>query len=87
MAKKLYLWEMDDPTVDGNQIGQSSDKISFYGATPITKQTLSNAAVVTTVAVSTTSNIWGFSTSTQANALVALVNEIRSSLVTLGLLA
>lgn len=65
----------------------SSKKLAFYGTTPATQPQMSNSAVATTVAVSTTSNIWGFSTSTQANALVALVNEIRAKLVTLGLVA
>lgn len=65
----------------------SSEKLAFYGTTPATQPQMSNSAVATTVAVSTTSNIWGFSTSTQANALVALVNEIRAKLVTLGLVA
>lgn len=73
---------------DGASFGlTSSEKISFYGATPVARQTLSNAAVATTVAISTTTTKWGFSTSTQANALVALVNEIRDALVTAGLLA
>jgi len=73
---------------DGMSFGLSSSQpISFYGATPTARQTLANAAVATTVAISTTTTKWGFSTSTQANALVALVNEIRAALVTAGLLA
>ena len=43
------------------------------------------AAVETTNPVS--SSAWGFSTSTQAAAIVALVNEIRAELVALGLVA
>ena len=73
---------------DGASFGlTSSEKIIFYGATPAARTAFTAAAVVTTVAVSTTSNIWGFSTSTQANAIVTLVNEIRAALVTLGLKA
>lgn len=68
-------------------VASSSEKLAFYGGTPVAKQTLTNAAVATTAAVSTTSNIWGFSTSTQANAIVALVNEIRAALVSVDLLA
>lgn len=83
---KRYLWEYGS-TEDGNYIGDSSDKLGFYGTTPVAKQALTNAAVVTTVAVSTTSNIWGFSTSTQANAVVSLLNEIRAKLVSVGLLS
>jgi hypothetical protein len=44
--------------------------------------------VATTVAVSSVStSTWAYSTSTQANAIVTLVNEIRSALITLGLKA
>lgn len=65
----------------------TSNKLAFYGGTPMAKSTLTATAVVTTVAVSTTSNIWGFSTSTQANAIVSLVNELRALIVALGLSA
>jgi UDP-N-acetyl-D-mannosaminuronic acid transferase (WecB/TagA/CpsF family) len=65
----------------------SSDPIAFFGATPAVQSAFSAAAVDTTVAISTTTTKWGFSTSTQANAIVSLVNEIRAALVTLGLKA
>lgn len=79
---------LGDNRPDGTCLGlSSSEKLSFYGTTPATQPQMSNSAVATTVAVSTTSNIWGFSTSTQANAIVSLVNEIRAALVTLGLVA
>lgn len=79
---------LDNGNDDGIIFGKdSSRKIAFYGGTAQTRTSLSNAAVATTAAVSTTSNIWGFSTSTQANAIVALVNELRSELVAIGLLA
>lgn len=71
---------------DGAQIGKdSSTPLGFYGATPAARTAFTASAVETTLAVSTTSNIWGYSTSTQANAIVTLANEIRSALVTLGL--
>jgi len=79
--KKVY-----SAGTDGAALGEATtDKISLYGVTPITQRTsASQAAVATTGAVSTTSNIWGFSTSTQANAIVTLVNELRAALVALG---
>ena len=71
---------------DGTSFGSStSEKISFYGVTPVAQTALSAAAVETTVAISTTSEKWGYASSTQANAIVSLVNEIRAALVTLGL--
>ena len=82
----MAVVHLSDGTADGTVLGQTtSDKISFYGATPVVAPTMSASAVATTVAVSTTNN-WGFSGSTQANAIVSLVNELRADLVTLGLI-
>jgi hypothetical protein len=73
-------------TSTGSKIGTAStQKLGFLGASPMAQSTLANAAIATTVAVSTTSTIWGFGTSTQANSIVALANEIRALLVALGL--
>ena len=79
--KKIYSGGTDGATLGG----ATTDKISLYGVTPIVQRSsASQAAVATTLAVSTTSNIWGFSTSTQANALVTLANELRAALVAIG---
>ena len=72
------------------QIGAyASALVSFYGATPIVQRATaaSHTTIATTVAVSTTSAIWGFSTSTQANAAIAAIAEIQATLVALGLWA
>ena len=75
-----------DQGADGVCLGKgTSEPIGFYGATPAVKTALSASAVETTVALSTTTLKWGFSTSTQANAIVSLVNDIRARLVALGL--
>lgn len=67
--------------------GTNTATLGWYGATPVSQRTSSNqAAVGTTAAVSISATQWGFSTSTQANAFVTLINQIRSDLVTLGLL-
>lgn len=80
------LKEASDGNPDGLRIGQSSsDKLGFYGlTTPIARPTLTAAAVATTLAVSTTTALYGFG-STQANAIVSLVNDLRAQLVALGL--
>lgn len=80
---------LGDGNADGTCLGRnSSEPLAFFGATPAARTAFSNAAVATTVAVSSVStSTWAFSTSTQANAIVALVNEIRAALVTLGLKA
>jgi len=74
---------------DGTSIGlTTSEKISLYGVTPITQRTnAAQAAVATTVSVSTTTGAitsWGYPTSTIANGIVSLVNELRAALVALG---
>lgn len=79
-----------DQGTDGLVIVKAStDKLCFYGGTPMSKTTFANAAVATTLAVSTSTSVtgWGYSTSTQANAIVSMVNEMRALLVALGLAA
>lgn len=65
----------------------SSDalKHGFYGVAPVAKRAGSAQAAVGTAA-STTTTAHGFATGTQADALVALVNEMRAALVALGLI-
>jgi len=72
------------------QIGAyASALVSFYGATPVVQRATaaSHTTIATTVAVSTTSAIWGFSTSTQANAAIAAIAEIQATLVAIGIWA
>jgi hypothetical protein len=79
--------ELHDGGSDGVRLGNAtSQKFSFGGATPAVVSTMANAAVATTLAVSSyNATSWVFNTSTQANAIVSLVNEIRALLVSLGL--
>ena len=67
------------------------NKVGFYGTAPIAQRaTTLGAAVATTVAVSTTTadiTSWGFSTSTQANNVVSLLNDVYATMVALGLLS
>jgi hypothetical protein len=78
MTQQLY-----DGEPDGVQIGgAATDKVAFYGATPVVQQTV--AAYSTTTAATSTSP-WGFSTSTQANAINARMIEITAALRNLGL--
>jgi len=93
---------------DGYSVGTAAtDKVGFYGATPAVQPaataqsaiaTTAITTVVTTAATSTTP--YGFTTSTQADAIVAavnslisrvsadvtLTNQVRSDLVTLGII-
>jgi uncharacterized protein YkwD len=82
-VKKIITAEGTAP--DGIQIGNSTtEKVGFHGATPIVQRSgAAQAAVATTAA--TSSSPFGFSEA-QANAIVALVNELRASLVASGLI-
>ena len=68
----------------GTKFGlSSSDKIGKWGVVPIIQPASGDqAAIVTTGATQT--NPWGFTTAAQANAIVTLLNEIRSALVSTG---
>lgn len=81
--------ELDDKGPDGTRLGQSATEsyVGFFGATPVVQPTHANqAAPASTAAVSVSATQWGFSTSTQANAIVTLVTRLRADLVTLGLI-
>jgi len=71
---------------DGVSFGlDTTEKISFYGVTPVAQRAGSAQAAVTTTAAQTTTP-YGYSTSTQADAIVTLVNEIRAALVAVGII-
>ena len=64
------------------------NKAGFFGTAPVAQQsTTLGTTVATTVSVSTTSNIWGFSTSTQANNVISLLNSVYTAMTTYGLLS
>jgi hypothetical protein len=69
----------------GMAVGQSAaDLVGFYGAAPIAQRAgAAQAAVATTGATSTTP--FGY-TEAQANAIIALLNEIRAALVAVGII-
>lgn len=74
-------------TTDSNEkltiLGATSQKLGFYGTTPIAQRAgAAQAAVVTTAATQTTP--YGFATQAQADAIVALVNELRAWAVAIG---
>lgn len=71
---------------DGARVGNTSTElIAFFGAIPVAQPSSGSQAAVSTAAATTGSAIYGF-TSAQANGIVTLLNQIRSDLVTLGLL-
>lgn len=78
--------QLHDGNPDGCQIGgATSDLVGFYGETPVDQ----GAAVttVTTTAATSTTNAWGYSTSTQADGIVTAVNALISRLQDIGIIA
>ena len=83
MAVYQYL---DGTNADGTILGQTSTAlVSFYNATPVAKPSSASQAAVATGAATTGAATYGF-TSAQANGIITLLNQIRSDLVTLGLI-
>jgi UDP-N-acetyl-D-mannosaminuronic acid transferase (WecB/TagA/CpsF family) len=79
---------LDDNAPDGTILGQTASAlVGFFGATPSSQRAATNqAAPSASTAASFSATQWGFSTSTQADALVTCVRQLRSELVTLGLI-
>lgn len=73
-------------TANGSSFGTTvNEKVSFHGVTPTVQRAgAAQAAVVTTAATQTTP--WGFTTQAQANAIITLLNEIRTTLVEKGMM-
>lgn len=84
MATYKYLGDYGS---DGTILGRSAtaDKIGFYGTTPIVRPSV-DASTITTAAITTTTNNYGFADTTQANDLTSVVNSIRTALSSLGLI-
>ncbi len=73
-------------TGTGTKIGTATgQKLAFHNSTPVIQRANSaQTAVVTTAATQTTP--YGFATQAQADAIVALVNELRAAFVEKGLI-
>ena len=78
--------QLSDGNPDGTVLGQSaSDLISFYNAPPVAQRSgVAQASIATTAP--TNSGAYGFTTAAQATAIITLLNEIRATLVGLGLM-
>lgn len=71
---------------DGAMMGNaSSEPIGFYGATPVTRGSISSA--ISTTASISTSGVYGFATSTETLQIVWAVSSMAYALKQLGLVA
>jgi hypothetical protein len=77
--------QLSDGNPDGTVLGQSAgDLISFYNVAPVAQRSgVAQAAV--SAAAPTNSSPYGF-TQDQAQAILTLLNEIRATLVGVGLM-
>ena len=80
--------QLSDGNPDGTVLGQSAtDLISFYNAAPVAQRSgAAEAAVATTGSAASTGTVYGYTTAAQADGIVTLVNEMRATLVALGLM-
>ncbi len=76
-------------SADGAQIGSSAtEKIAFFGATPIVRRSgTAQVALTTALSSVTVTGAYGFALSSGFSALLAQVEEIRATLVAHGLMA
>lgn len=82
MAAQVLDWG----SPSGAIVGVDATKlVGFHGATPVAQRAGATQVAASATAVTTTSP-WGFSTSTQGQAVVTLVNELRAALVEKGLI-
>ena len=80
------LTQENVPQQDGHQVGSSASAlVGFWGASPIVQPSGAAQAAVATTA-STNTSPYGYTTSAQADAIVALVNSLRAALVAAGII-
>lgn len=82
MAQYNYI---GDGNPDGSIIGNTGEKLGFYGTTPVAVQNVSTA-VSTTASVSTSGH-YGFASSTETMQIVNCVSTMAYALTQLGLIA
>ena len=82
----MAVEQIDNGAPDGATFGGSTtEKISFYGVTPVVQRSGASQGTYTTTFTQSTG--WGFLTSTAAAAASALLTEIRATLVANGMIA
>lgn len=85
----MAVEELTKKNADGTRLGQSaSDKIAFFGATPVVQVDSSTTlAELTTMTGISGATVVGFSTLTQFQDTITSIVEIRDALVDLGLIS
>jgi hypothetical protein len=82
-STKEYLYH---GSPDGVVLGKDTTSlVALHGSTPVVQRAGSAQAAVATTGA-TNSSPYGYTTAAQADAIVALVNEIRAALVEKGII-
>jgi hypothetical protein len=82
----MAVRELSGKDVDGTRLGQTStDLIGFFGATPVVRFATSVQIPASTAAVSISATQWGFTTSTQANAIMSVAVMLATAFSNYGL--
>lgn len=81
----MAVVQLSDGNDDGTVLGQSTtDKIGFYNATPVVQRAHADQAAAPAGGTGATAG--AYDTAANRDALIALVNEMRTVLVNLGLM-
>jgi len=81
MAVEQVTYNADDGATMGSS---ATELISFYGATPVARPSVSTA--ISTTASISTSGVYGFASSTEALQVVNAVSTLTKALTDLGLI-
>ena len=84
VTRNNVRWLGGDPTADGVGLGKTAtSKVGFYGTTPVVQPASASQAAVT---ATTTTTATTTALQTDLDAVRVLANQIRSEMVTLGLM-
>lgn len=79
---------LTDKNPDGSVIGQdATDKVGFFGATPVVQQSFVTAVTDNTVISVAGSACFGYQTSEQASQIIKSINGLRTALINVGIIA
>lgn len=85
MTARTKILELSDGNSAGTRLGQdSTDLISLWGAAPVAQRSnIADVATSTITTGATSTTPYGFATSTQANNLASIVDDLRTKFNTL----
>jgi hypothetical protein len=84
----MAVKELSDGGTDGVRLGQdTSDKVGFFGETPVVRYATSIAAPTSTAAVSISATQWGFTSSAAADSLITTVFKLQTAMQAYGLVS